>query len=346
MNRICTSLSSAGYDCVLIGRQLPHSQPLAVKPYLQKRLNCWFTKGKLFYIEFNIRLLFFLLKQQADAICSIDLDTVMPGLWMAKLKNWKHIFDAHELFTDVPEVANRYWVRKIWSWVQKKAFKNTDLAYTVGTALASHFEQLYGTKTHVIRNAPVLQNQIPYNPDKQKFILYQGALNVGRGLEKAIEAMKGIPCRLMIAGEGDLSAELRALAVHLGVNEKVEFLGFVAPAELKKLTSRAWIGMNVSENAGLSYYLSLNNKFFDYIHAGLPSLINPFPEYIQLNNRYGVGVITEPTVLDIVKNANALLENESLHQRLSENCQQAAKELTWEMESQTLLHLFENIFEK
>ena len=47
------------------------------------------------------------------------------------------------------------------------------------------------------------------------YILYQGALNMGRGLEQLIDAMPQVAGRLVICGEGDLSAALREQAERL-----------------------------------------------------------------------------------------------------------------------------------
>ncbi|HJS53916.1 MAG TPA: hypothetical protein VJ765_05210, partial [Chitinophagaceae bacterium] len=78
MQRICSTLAGAGYDVLLVGRKLKTSPPLSNKHYGQRRLNCCFKKGKLFYTEFNIRLFFFLLFKKMDCICAIDLDTILP----------------------------------------------------------------------------------------------------------------------------------------------------------------------------------------------------------------------------------------------------------------------------
>jgi hypothetical protein len=68
MNRICTSLANAGYDVTLIGRKLADSINLDKKIFRQKRLTCIFNKGKAFYIEYNIRLFFYLLFIKSDLI--------------------------------------------------------------------------------------------------------------------------------------------------------------------------------------------------------------------------------------------------------------------------------------
>jgi glycosyltransferase involved in cell wall biosynthesis len=193
----------------------------------------------------------------------------------------------------------------------------------------------------VVKNVPSLSHQIPYRPDDDKFLLYQGALNKGRGLENLILAMDHIPCRLVLAGDGDLTAELKDLAERGNSAHKIEFLGRVKPEDLPLLTSKAFLGVNISENAGLSYWLSLNNKFFDYVMAGLPQLLNPFPEYKLMNAAFEVGVLTESNSAKIAENANLLLSNSDLRQKLHENCMIAAEKWNWEQEKQHLIGIFE-----
>lgn len=370
MQRICGTMAAAGYTVTLVGRQKKSSLSPTPQPYQQIQLkHLLFTKGKLFYLEFNLRLLLFLLFKQFEAICSIDLDTVIPGLIVAKIKRKKHIFDAHELFTHVPEVARRKSVQAFWERVQKIAFKYTDVAFTVGPAIARYFEEHYNRKVGVVRNMPMSREiELSVKAESQenkpgggdsimwtsnhmeyrlptKFILYQGALNEGRGLEYLLNAMPQIPCDLVLAGEGDLSDALRQTTLELGLTNKVHFLGMIQPTDLPLLTRLAYLGFNVSENAGLSYYLSLNNKFFDYTQSQLPSLINPYPEYKQLLSEFQVGQLTEATVDSIIKEANEMLQNENLYNFIKLQCIDAAKIWVWENETPELLSIFESAFD-
>ena len=354
MRRICGTLSAAGYDVTLVGRRpIAPSSPLTQTPYTQIQLaGLIFSKGKLFYLEFNLRLLLFLLFKPCDAICSIDLDTAVPGIIAAKLRKKIHIFDAHELFTHVPEVARRPRIQAIWEKVQAFTFKHCNAAFTVGPAIAQYFTEKYHRPVEVVRNMPLAAPQNSY-PDpgaskrfsaieNKKFILYQGALNEGRGLELLIQAMTNISCELVLAGEGDMSQPLRKLTQSLHLENKVHFLGMIPPHQLPDLTKLAYIGFNVSENVGLSYYLSLNNKFFDYTQSHLPSLINPYPEYKQLLLEFQVGTLTEPTVDSIIEQANELLNNQSLYQELKSQCIAASEKWTWEQETPKLLSIFES----
>jgi glycosyltransferase involved in cell wall biosynthesis len=283
-----------------------------------------------------------------DAICSIDLDTAVPGIIAAKLRKKIHIFDAHELFTHVPEVARRPRIQAIWEKVQVFTFKHCDTAFTVGPAIAQYFTEKYHKPVQVVRNMPrasvVAHTDTAHFAaiENKKFILYQGALNEGRGLELLIQAMVNIPCELVLAGEGDVSEPLRKLTQSLHLENKVHFLGMIPPHQLPALTKLAYIGFNVSENVGLSYYLSLNNKFFDYTQSHLPSLINPYPEYKQLLLEFQVGLLTEPTVESIIEQASELLNNPSLYQELKSQCIAASEKWTWEQETPKLLSIFES----
>ncbi|RYD81865.1 MAG: hypothetical protein EOP53_05260 [Sphingobacteriales bacterium] len=86
MHKICTSLSNASYDVKLVGRKRRNSVPLQPKAFLQHRIYVIFEKGKLFYIEYNFRLFFYLLFQKADFFCAIDLDTILPNLFAGKIR--------------------------------------------------------------------------------------------------------------------------------------------------------------------------------------------------------------------------------------------------------------------
>lgn len=347
MQRICSSLQASGFDCILVGRQLPDSLPLAESHFLQKRLQLIFKKGKLFYIEYNIRLFLFLFVKNYDAVCSIDCDTQLAGFLSTRIRKKKWIIDAHEIFTDTPEVAHRKVVRKIWKWVERIAFQNADLRYTVGQELANYFEKEYNQKVEIVYNAPPkldFERTKTNSPFDKKYILYQGALNPGRGVENMIRAMQWIDAYFVIIGKGEMEPTYIKLATEMQVREKIKFLGFKSPNELQFFTLHAHIGLNVSENLGKSYYLSLNNKFFDYMHAQLPSLINPFPEYIRYNNQLPLGLITESQEQQLAKNANTLLEDTELHKQFKENCRIWSRKMNWENESKKLVSLYHNLF--
>lgn len=347
MQRICTTLARNGYNCLLVGRKRKDSMPLGEFAFNTHRLRCFFNAGKLFYFEYNLRLLFFLMRQPFDAVCAIDLDTLMACGAVSVLRRRKLGYDAHEYFTEVPEVVSRPLVKSIWHRVAKYWIPKTHFRYTVGSALAKELDKMYQKPFDVIRNVPYesrLKGEKEYSQSEKKILIYQGALNEGRGLEPLIDAASELPVEICLAGEGDLSLALRERVARKGLEEKVVFLGWVTPERLKEITRKAFLGYNLLEKRGKSYYLSLANKYFDYTMAQVPCLVSAFPEYVQLHREYGHSVICELTKEAIVANINHLIDRPDEYQKLVKNCEIAAKTLNWEMEEQKLLKIYNHVF--
>lgn len=345
MQRICSTLAADGYDVTLVGRKLPASIALSQEPYKQKRLHCIFRKGFLFYAEFNVRLFWYLLFASYDVVCSIDLDTLAAGCFASLIRRKKRIFDAHEYFTEVPEVADRLFVKTFWEAVARICLPFYKHAYTVGKGLADIFEQKYHLHFEVVRNVPVRRNVIPANGERPFILMYQGALNEGRGIETMLEAMIQLPdVHLWLAGEGDLSESLRKRATALGLDAQVRFLGYVAPRDLPAYTSKAWLGINLLENRGLSYYYSLANKFFDYVQAGVPVITMNFPEYRALVVEREVGLLLDTLSADEVASAvRKLLNDTNLYGKLQQNCLAARQSWNWEEEKINLLEIYRRV---
>ena len=343
MIRICGTLSEAGYQVVLIGRKMKDSPSLIKRGFAQKRLYCFFNKGKSFYIEYNIRLLFCLLFKKMDLICAIDLDTIIPCYVVSRLKKIPRVYDAHELFCEMKEVVTRPGVYRLWKSVERFAVPRFTAGYTVSSQISAILNQEYGVSYPVFRNiarfnVPQLQTK------KEKIILYQGAVNEGRYFEHLIPAMKWVKAPLHIYGDGNFMGQVKALIREHGLKEKVILKGKLQPEELQRITASATIGITLFENTGLSNYFSLSNRFFDYIQAGLPQLCSDYPAYREIIDLYDIAVpITDHSQVNIARELNNLLDNEVLYSRLQENCLAAAKKLNWENEEKELLSFYQKI---
>ncbi|HET9431909.1 MAG TPA: glycosyltransferase, partial [Chitinophagaceae bacterium] len=346
MNRICTSLSANGYTVTLVGRKLPGSIPLKKENYNQKRLGCWFKKGKWFYAEFNIRLFFYLLFQKMDAICSIDLDTILPCLRLSNLKNIPRVYDAHELFTELKEVVTRPVIKKIWSAVERSAVPNFSLGYTVSESIAEEFHRRYGSNFQTIRNVPWLR-PLDQGKPPDRFILYLGAVNEARAFEFLVPAMKQVACNLVICGDGNFMNQLKKLISDHQLQHKIELRGMLPPEQLWIVAQQAYIGVAVAEKEGLNQYFALPNKFFDYIHAGLPQVTMNYPEYKKINQQFEVALLIDELAPETIAHAlNKLLADDVIYNRLKESCLVAREELNWQKEEKKLLAFYQSVFNK
>ncbi len=344
MDRICGSLAANGYAVTLVGRKLSSSLPLVQKNFRQKRIRCWFNKGKLFYFEYNLRLINFLLFRKIDAICAIDLDTIVPCHSISRVKHIPRVYDAHEMFTELKEVVNRPVIHKIWKQVEKRLVPRFKWGYTVSESLAEEFYRRYDVHYKTIRNTPVLR---PFDPavPKEKFILYQGAVNEARGFEYLIPAMQWVNSRLVICGDGNFMHAVKDLIIQFKLEDKIKLKGMLAPAELWVIAQQARLGVAIAEKEGLNQYLALPNKFFDYIHAGLPQVTMDYPEYRAINKQYEVAVLIDNLAPKRIAEAiNNLMLDDVLYNRLRENCLLARKELNWQQEEKKLLDFYQSLF--
>jgi len=337
VHRHCLTLQGAGYDVLLIGRTHRGSMPLTGRPYRTHRMWLPFDRGPLFYVSFNIALLFQLLFRRADLLFSNDLDTLLPNFLASRMKRSPLIYDSHEFFTEVPELAHRPRTRAVWEWLEGMLVPKLKHAFTVSPAIAEAYRERYGVEFCVIRNMPLLREMPDAAPEQPPVILYQGAVNLGRGIDLAIRAMQHLDgAVLRIAGTGDVLEEMQQLAQKLNLTDRVQFLGRVPFDQLADITRAASIGLSMEEDFGLNYRYALPNKLFDYIHAGIPVLVSDLPAMHGIVEEHGVGeVLFSRTPEHLAEQLKSMLD-ESKQLAWRRNCRVAAKQLNWQMESAAL----------
>lgn len=349
VHKVATSLLKIGFEVLLVGRKLPSSKPISKRNYETHRMNLWNKKGLFFYAEYNFRLFLFLLFHRADILLSNDLDTLPANYLAAKFRRKVLVYDSHEFFTEVPELIHRPKTKAAWEKIEKAILPKIQHAYTVCESIASVYHEKYDTAFKVVRNIPSKKGKVNVSVarnirvDERKIILYQGALNVGRGLEFAIKSMQYLDdARLVIAGEGDISIPLRQLTVDLDLKDRATFLGKIPIDEMSYITAQADLGLSIEEDLGLNYRFALPNKLFDYIRQQIPVLVSNLPEMKKIVEDYQIGIILnshQPRQMALQVH-QALFDNKK-RELWKTNLKTANKELRWENEEKVLIEIFE-----
>lgn len=343
LHRICSTLSEAGHTVTLVGRKLPNSKALSQRPYLTHRFRLPVHTGKWFYLIYNLRLFVWLLGQKADLITANDLDTLLACYFASKIKRVKLLYDSHELFTEVPELIDRPSTRRIWVLLEKWLVPRLDMAYTVNGSLARIFTEKYQTSFEIIRNVPFQKEGFP-RANFPKVLLYQGSLNLGRGIDLMIDAMKFLPdYQLWIVGRGDVEDQLKKQAESIP-DERVVFHGFKPLEELAELTKQAGLGFSLEEDRGANYHYASPNKVYDYLQARMPVIVSDLPEMSALIKTWECGKVLPLHDRSPEKLAALVVEifdSPDLQQSYSRNADLAARELIWEREKETLLELYQ-----
>jgi glycosyltransferase involved in cell wall biosynthesis len=284
-----------------------------------------------------------------------DLNAILAGFRAKKIHDAPVIYDAHELWPH----RNRPDARKRKTWMLERAdgyfSRRADGVITVNDSIARHMERRYrlGKEVVVVRNIPslVARDAPPEHGMlgdlPQPRLVYVGGIQTFRGLEQVIAAMPMIRDAVFAAigpGTPEYRAGLEKLAVDTGVADRVRFVEWVPPSSVVPTVAQGDLGMCLFQASHLSYYWTLPNKFFEYLHAGIPVLASDFPETRRLVERYEVGALCDPGApASIAAAVNDLLARPDDLARMRDNALKAAQELNWEHERERMLGLYRRL---
>jgi glycosyltransferase involved in cell wall biosynthesis len=299
----CATFHSQGFIVEVHCRRLKHSLPLPkTLPYIIKPMRLVTETGVLMFLHLNITLLFRLLFAQGEIIWSNDLDTLLPAFITCRIRHKRLVYDSHELYTETPSLIDRPFKRSIWKAVESLCVKRLHYMITVNESIKDIYQKTYQIPVSVVRNVPPLKVTEPIiakdlKLEGRNILILQGSgINKGRGAIELVEAMELLDDRffLIIAGSGDIVPDLKQMVVKKKLSGKVLFTGRLPYQEMLAYTKSAYIGIIPEKvEIGSASYLTLPNKLFDYIHAGIPVLSTNGFEVARIINSYRIGKIVE-----------------------------------------------------
>ena len=375
-------------DLVTDRRVLRHAEALREGGYEvecvgKRELGVRARRGWMFYAECNVRLLLWLLRRRMEIVWANDTDTLMGCYVATRVKNLclrlrgakgervRLVMDAHELFPEVPELIGRERVKRVWEWIEKRMMPKCDARLTVCQSIADYYRKRYGVEMTVVRN--VGKRKVESGKWKtesgewkvesgkwktesgewevergKRMLLYQGAVNKGRGVDWAIDALEWLDdCELVVAGGGDLLEEMKDYAAGKPWAERIRFLGRLMPEELERLTARASVGLVMLEDMGLSYHFALPNRIGDFVAAGVPMVVSDLPEMSRVVREYGVGeVIEEPRderYETRVKGLAEAVERVLAREWTEVDFEAARRDMDWEKEKRKLMEMVDKM---
>ncbi len=351
VKKICTLLVEMGAEVVFVGREKADSTPLDFK-YTTHRFSMFFSKGGLFYAEFNIRLFFFLLFNRSHLLVSNDLDTLLPNYLISRIRKTPLVYDTHEYFLGVPEIQDR-WVKKVWAAIERSIFPKLKTVFTVNDSIAGLYEKDYGIRPLVFRNIGDIPADIPkaqrsdlgIPKDAFVFINQGSGINVDRGMEEALEALAKVPkAHLLLVGNGDVIPVLKERVPKMGIENRVHFVGRVPYNVLLSYTSLADVGLSLDKPTNINYQFSLPNKVFDYIHRGLPVLCSKVVEVKSLVENFEVGIsVDSMNPQSIASGMTKMMELGATP--FEAGLQKARTQLTWEEESKAVKNVYATLLD-
>jgi len=182
-------------------------------------------------------------------------------------------------------------------------------------------------------------------------LVYLGILEKPRGLETTIRAIalasNTIPgVRLRIVGSGRHEADFRVMVERLGLQKRVQFLGWLDHAAAIRAIEDADIGVvphHVTEHSNST----IPNKLFDYMAKGKPVIVSDARplQRIVLEERCGM-VFRDQDASDLAK-AIAALQPDSVRVEMGRRAREAVvRKYNWAIDEARLLSAIDTVSRK
>lgn len=351
--KIAETVSLLGCQVEIIGRKRGDCCNSNLVPFKTKRFRMIFKKGFLFYKFFNIRLFLFLLFHKQDILVANDLDTLLPNYMISRLKRVPLIYDSHEYFTGVPEIQKRYFVKWVWTSIEKMIFPGLKNVMTVSDSIADKYESEYRIRPITVRNCSrssveinkYTRKELGINPD-DLLLIYQGAaINVDRGGEELIDALAMTDnVTLLIVGSGDILDSLEKRVISLNLSHKVRFISKQPWEKMMRFTKSADAGLSLDKDTNLNYRFSLSNKLFDYISAGIPVIAGNLHEVKNIIGGFRCGIVISAVTPEEIANAVLRIKDDREYlNKLKQNSVIASETLIWEEEAEKVTELYRRV---
>jgi len=268
-----STLASSGFDVTVLcwdrERKRPREEGETVHV---RRLAGLGLGGKvgmvLHYPYFTMRTIVTGLGMEFDAVHSHDLDTLLPGIILAKIKRRPLVYDAHEHYAkmvedDLPGPAVVILDRIEKAWVRKP-----DMIIAANQRIMDYLGEWTAGRIVLVMNCIDLIDAGTATPGK-RVIFYGGALEPKRYVMEIIHAAKGVEgYEVRVAGTGSLKPQVEE-AAKAG---NVTFLGYVGHSVLLDEMSRATLVIALLDPSNENNRIGTPNRLFEAMALGVPVL--------------------------------------------------------------------------
>jgi len=300
-------------------------------------------------IEWQIRAVFVMIRARPAIVNPHSLPVLPAAVFTRFLTRAKIIYDTHELETET--MGSTALRRSVGRILERLCVRWCSAIVVVNNSIGAWYRQRYPrARVVVVRNVPP-RTFVPAKPSSRLrdvcnipadhlLFLYQGTLGAGRAVELLLDvfARAAHDRHVVFLGYGELEDDVTAVAAS---HPNVHFLPGVPPAELLEYTASADVGLCLIEDRCLSYYLSLPNKLFEYIVAGVPVVVSAFPEMSAIVDSTGSGWAI-PVRTEDVERLVRTLDRPEVDARAAA-ARAAGASIAWESEAVPLLDLYRDL---
>lgn len=260
--------------------------------------------------QYRSRLVAALEATHPDVLHAHDSDA-LDAVWrVAYATDRPFVYDAHELWLGQENrgrSALYHGLFRAWYWwLQRRIVPRAAAVLTVSPPIADRLERTYRVPVTLVPNYPVvgplpaaldLRERLPEPvPIDAPLVLYLGNLQPGRGLDELVTALADVPGAVLVCmGATDMPPALAARIAEVGVGGRVRTVPPVPPDEVVAWAASATVGVALATPISENNRLSLPNKLFQCMAAGIPVLANDFPHMRDIVEGSRAGLCVDPT---------------------------------------------------
>jgi glycosyltransferase involved in cell wall biosynthesis len=178
-------------------------------------------------------------------------------------------------------------------------------------------------------------------------VVYHGGLFKRYGLDLALRAVArlrdDIPdLELRVAGYGEEAEPLRQLAAELGIADRVQFAGWIAPHEIAAFTDGADLGIAPYRQDTFTD-LIYPTKAFEYMALGIPVIMSALAGMVELFPGVPDLFFRPDDVDDLARLLLALYGDPARGARLNDAAQRLYAPLSWASQQQRYVALIDDL---
>ena len=284
------------------------------------------------------------LSRRYDFIHAHDLDTLYAGHEIAKRSKAGLVYDSHELFLSLHSLEEHD--REMLAQIEERIFPHIKSLVTVsdeiGERLINKYERFDLVPVVLYNGSIDIVERVQPTGNVPK-ILFQGVFASDRNLVELVEAMDLLrgKATLTLQGWGGEFHEIEEAIRRLDLGCTVHMVNPVPPGRIIEAASNYDIGIINSIAADENFLVTLPNKLFDYMCAGLAVASTNFPSISKIVHKEQCGVLYEQKgamhtgkiLLNLVSDISGI--NEMKAASLA-----AAPKYSWEAQEKKLIHMY------
>lgn len=229
--------------------------------------------------------------ERADVVHAHDVDTLPAGYLLARRFRARLVYDAHELYSEFeappPRVAR--WLILV---IERSLARRADAVLTVSEAVARELHIRLGLKAQPVAvvNAPARSQYAASESSHEPLrVVYQGGLGPGRDLDDLLAAAQADGIELTIRIRMANPSALRTAVERRGLANRVNVAEPVSPQRAIESLTEFDVGLIFDRPRTRNSDLSVPNKFFEYLMAGLAVVVSDLETLGPLVRTEGVG---------------------------------------------------------